>query len=90
MDEISVTVCFLALPVFNKPLSQTDCVMMARLRIGNKSKKNDFKKVRTLGSGAFGFVDLCTVEEDKSYAKKGEQVAIKRMKTVSHTEFSVP
>ena len=62
--------------------------MMARLRIGNKSKKNDFKKVRTLGSGAFGCVDLCTVEEDKSYAKKGDQVAIKRVKTVSDAEMA--
>ena len=63
-------------------------VMLARLRIGNKSKKNDFKKVRTLGSGAFGCVDLCTVEEDKSYAKKGDQVAIKRMNTVSDAEMA--
>ena len=33
-------------------------------------------------------MDLCTVEEDKSYAKEGDQVAIKRMKTVSDAEMA--
>ena len=44
------------------------------------SSKSQFQKVRTLGYGAFGCVDLCKAEQKKSYAKKGEQVAIKRMK----------
>ena len=63
-------------------------VMLARLRLSNKSKNYHFKKVKTLGSGAFGSVDLCTIEEDKSYAKKGDQVAVKRMKAVSDTEMA--
>ena len=50
-------------------------IMLAR-----KSSKGQFQKVRTLGYGAFGCVDLCKVELKKSYAKKGDQVAIKRMK----------
>ena len=56
-------------------------VMLARMRLAaNKSSKSQFQKVRTLGYGAFGCVDLCRVEQKKSYAKKGDQVAIKRMK----------
>ena len=46
--------------------------------ITNNSQDGDFKKVKTLGSGAFGRVDLCTVEKGKTYAKKGDQVAVKR------------
>ena len=61
-------------------------VMLARLRLDNKSTDGHFRKVRTLGSGAFGCVDLCTVGEKKKYAKKGEQVAIKRVKNVSDAE----
>ena len=63
-------------------------VMLAILRLNNKSEKDDFKKVRTLGSGAFGCVDLCTVQMEKSYAKKGDQVAVKRIKTVSDAEMA--
>ena len=63
-------------------------VMLARLRLDNKSQKEDFKKVRTLGSGAFGCVDLCTVKKKKSYAKKGDQVAVKRIKTVTDAEMA--
>ena len=63
-------------------------VMLARLRLDNKSQKDDFKKVRTLGSGAFGCVDLCTVKKKKSYAKKGDQVAVKRIKNVSDAEMA--
>ena len=63
-------------------------VMLARLRLDNKSEKDDFKKVRTLGSGAFGCVDLCTVEKKKSYAKKGDEVAVKRIKTVADAEMA--
>ena len=63
-------------------------VMLARLRLDNKSTDGHFRKVRTLGSGAFGCVDLCTVGEKKKYAKKGEQVAIKRVKNVSDAEMA--
>ena len=63
-------------------------VMLARLRLGNKSEKDDFKKVRSLGSGAFGCVDLCTVQKKKSYAKERDQVAVKRIKTVANAEMA--
>ena len=63
-------------------------VMLARLRLDNKSEKDDFKKLRTLGSGAFGCVDLCTVEKEKNYAKEGDKVAVKRIKTVSDAEMA--
>ena len=63
-------------------------VMLAKLRISNKSKNDHFKILRTLGSGAFGSVDLCKVLDEKSYAKIGDQVAVKRMKTVSDTEMA--
>ena len=63
-------------------------VMLARLRLYNNSTNDHFKIVRTLGSGAFGSVDLCKVLDDKSYAKKGDQVAVKRMKTVSDAEMA--
>ena len=36
-----------------------------------------------LGSGAFGCVDLCQLEEDKNYGKKGDYVAVKRIKKES-------
>ena len=53
--------------------------MLEMLRINNNnSQDGDFKKVKTLGSGAFGCVDLCTVEGGKTYAKKGDQVAVKK------------
>ena len=58
------------------------------LSILSKSKFEDFKKVRTLGSGAFGCVDLCTVEKAKSYAREGEKVAVKRFKDVSNDEMA--
>ena len=55
----------------------------------NKFHDNgDFKKVRTLGSGAFGCVDLCTVEVEKTYAKKGDQVAVKRFFSISKREMA--
>ena len=63
-------------------------VVLARLRLSNNSTNDHFKIVRTLGSGAFGCVDLCKVLDNKSYAKKGDQVAVKRMKTVSDTEMA--
>ena len=63
-------------------------VMLANLRLDNKSENHHFKIVKSLGSGAFGCVDLCTVEQDKSYAKKGDQVAIKRIKTVANAEMA--
>ena len=62
--------------------------MLATLRLDNMSSNDHFKILRTLGSGAFGSVDLCTIEEDKSYAKIGDQVAVKRMKTVSDAEMA--
>ena len=43
-----------------------------------RAEERDFKKIKTLGSGAFGCVDLCSVEKEKTYAKKGDQVAVKR------------
>ena len=52
-------------------------LLLARLRFG--SQNDPFKKVRILGSGVFASVDLCTVEEDTSYAKSGDQVAVKRL-----------
>ena len=55
--------------------------------MGN-SKDIHFKTVRTLGSGAFGSVDLCTVEKWKSYARKGEQVAVKKFLSVSDDEIA--
>ena len=63
-------------------------VRLARLRLENNPKKNHFKIVRSLGSGAFGCVDLFTVKKKKSYAKKGDQVAVKRIKTVFNTEMA--
>ena len=65
-------------------------IILAGLRLANKSNKSQFQKVRTLGYGAFGCVDLCKAEEKKSYAKKGEEVAIKRMKpeNVSDAEMA--
>ena len=63
-------------------------IILAGLRLANKSNKSQFQKVRTLGYGAFGCVDLCKAEEKKSYAKKGEEVAIKRMKTVSDAKMA--
>ena len=51
-------------------------VMLANLRLDNKSENHHFKIVKSLGSGAFGCVDLCPVEQDKSYAKKGDEVAV--------------
>ena len=63
-------------------------VMLARLRLDNKSLNDHFKKVKTLGSGAFGCVDLCTVEVEKNYAKRGKKVAVKRIKTVTDAEMA--
>ena len=63
-------------------------VRLARLRLENNPKKNHFKIVRSLGSGAFGCVDLCTLQKQKNYAKKGAQVAVKRIKTVSDAEMA--
>ena len=64
-------------------------VMLEKLRIkNNNSLDGDFKKVRTLGSGAFGRVDLCTVEEGKTYAKRGDQVAVKKFFSISDREMA--
>ena len=62
--------------------------MLDRLSLDYKSEKEHFKKVGTLGSGASGYVDLCSVEEEKSYAKRGDKVAVKRIKSVSDTEMA--
>ena len=71
-----------------KVVQEDPTILLSRLRKANKSKFEDFKKVRTLGSGAFGCVDLCTVEKAKSYAREGEKVAVKRFKDVSNDEMA--
>ena len=64
-------------------------VMLERLRTkSNNSKDRDFKKVKTLGSGAFGCVDLCTVEKGKTFAMKGDQVAVKRFFSIYDREMA--
>ena len=63
--------------------------MLERLSISNSnniSQEEDFKKVESLGSGAFGRVDLCTIERGKTYAKKGDQVVIKKLFSISDAE----
>ena len=64
--------------------------MFARLKIGNNNntRGDDFKKIRTLGSGAFGCVDLSEVVVKKNYAKKGDKVAIKRFVDISDQEMA--
>ena len=63
-------------------------VMLARLSLDKESEKEHFKEVGALGSGASGYVDLCSVEEEKSYAKRGDKVAVKRIKSVSDAEMA--
>ena len=53
-----------------------------------RAEERDFKKIKTLGSGAFGRVDLCIVEKEKPYAKKGDQVAVKRSLRFSDREMA--
>ena len=61
----------------------------ASLKINNNGTRGDhFKKIRDLGSGAFGRVDLSTVQVKKSYAKCGDQVAIKRFQEISDSEMA--
>ena len=68
---------------------ESTSAMLERLRINNNnSQDGDFKKVKTLGSGSFGCVDLCTVEEEKSYAKKGDKVAVKIFLSLSQREMA--
>ena len=62
--------------------------MLANLRLDNKSKEKHFKKIKTLGAGAFGCVDLCSVTEEKSYAERGDKVAVKRIKDVTDKEMA--
>ena len=64
--------------------------MFARLKIGNNNntRGDDFKKIKTLGSGVFGCVDLSEVVVKKSYAKKGDQVAIKRFVDISDQDMA--
>ena len=57
---------------------------MVKLSIEDRTNDEHFLKINRLGAGAFGLVELCIVQEDKVYAKKGEKVAIKRMKNVSN------
>ena len=54
----------------------------------NNSQEGDFKKVETLGSGCFGSVDLCTVEEGKTYAERGDRVAVKRFFSIAEAEMA--
>ena len=56
--------------------------------IGKDSEDGDFKKVQTVGSGAFACVDLCTLEEGKTYGKKGDQVAVKRFRSIRNEEMA--
>ena len=65
-------------------------VVLEKLRqdSNNNSQSTHFKKVKTLGSGAFGCVELCSVEEGKSYAKKGDLVAVKSFINVSDQEMA--
>ena len=61
----------------------------ASLKINNNGTKGDhFKKIKDLGSGAFGRVDLSIVQVRKNYAKCGEQVAIKRFQDISDSEMA--
>ena len=88
-NALSVTILHL---IFPRRLIQTimceHSVMLAHLRLDNKSSAAHFRRVKTLGSGAFGSVDLCTVEEQKNYAEKGDTVAIKRVKDVYDAEMA--
>ena len=52
------------------------------------SEMPQFKRVRTIGSGAFGCVELCTLHGDRHYGEKGELVAVKRLKDVSCAEVA--
>ena len=61
---------------------------LAKLRLENSSKEKHFKKEKTLGAGAFGCVDLCSVTEEKSYAEKGDRVAVKRIKDVADEKMA--
>ena len=65
--------------------------LFAKLRIGNNNntRGDHFKKIRDLGSGVFGRVDLSRVEVKKKYAEIGEEVAIKRFTEVSNSEMAV-
>ena len=61
----------------------------ASLKINNNGTRgDDFKKIRDLGKGAFGRVDLNVVQKKKSYAEYGDQVAIKRFKNISNSEMA--
>ena len=60
---------------------------LLRLNINNPTKGDHFKKVKTLGSGAFGRVDLSRVVLEKPYAKIEDKVAIKRF-VVSNAEMA--
>ena len=62
---------------------------LLNLNFNRKSEEKDFKKVRALGFGAFGTVDLCTLQEDKFYARKGEKVAVKKMKKVPNRKMAL-
>ena len=52
------------------------------------SEDSHFKKVGTLGTGAFGYVDLCLVLVRKTYAKEGDKVAVKRLLSVSDEDMA--
>ena len=52
------------------------------------SEVSHFKKVRTLGKGGFGSVDLCLLMVRKSYGKQGAKVAVKRLLSVSDEEMA--
>ena len=52
------------------------------------SEDSQFKKVGTLGTGAFGSVDLCLVLVRKTYAEEGDKVAVKRLLSVSDEDMA--
>ena len=56
--------------------------------MSEQSEVSHFKKVRTLGKGGFGSVDLCLLMVRKSYGKQGAKVAVKRLLSVSDEEMA--
>ena len=69
-------------------MAEMASVMLANLRLDNSSKEKHFNKIKTLGAGAFGCVDLCSLTEEKSYAERVDKVAVKRIKDVSDKEMA--
>ena len=47
----------------------------ANQAMAEQSLDSHFKKLRILGTGAFGYVDLCIVLRKTTYAEKGDKVS---------------